>query len=106
MKPFTRAVLVLLLAAGLVGCSWQTCFLERKDFDRSDFDRVEPGMGRSAVVKILGKPTDLSKNAMHWERSRYCDVWVFFSAGGRRVTGKYWQDKESLRLDDVLPVRD
>ena len=102
MKPFTQAFLVLLLTVGLVGCPWQM----QKDFNRDDFDGIQPGIGRSEVVRTLGKPTDVSKNAMHWERDRHCDVWVFFSAGGRRVTGKYWQDRESLRLDEILPVRD
>ena len=106
MKRSTQALLMLLVAAGLVGCTCPTWRYGRRDFDRGDFDRVEPGMSRCQVLQTLGRPTDVSKSVMHWQLGSCTDAWVFFSAGGRRVTGKYWQDREGLRLDETRPVRD
>jgi len=104
MKRLDRVCLVMVLAAGVVGCTCPTWTFRQQRVDGSDFERIERGMSRGQVLDILGRPTDVSRDAMHWEVDRYTDVWVFFSADGRRVTGKYRQDGENLRLGESPPV--
>ena len=72
---------------------------------RQNFDAVTPGMTRAEVVKILGSPTDETLTFMHWETGPRADVWVVFDDTGTRVETKYWQDDETLRMQDVPAVR-
>lgn len=97
-------VFVLVVAIGLVGCATHVGRFSRREFDRSDFDKVESGMSRGRVVELLGRPTNVSRSAMHWELGEYREAWVFFNRSGRRVTAKYWQDENRLRLDEIVPL--
>ena len=96
---------VVLAAAGLAGCCpVRAMWPAPRDFNKDDLARVERGMSRWDVMGILGRPTDDSQDAMHWEVDRYTDAWVFFGGAGQRVTGTHWQDGQSLRLTAMPPV--
>lgn len=106
MRRSAHVCLVLLVTAMVVGCTRPTWTCRPRTFDRTDLARVEHGMSRGEVLDLLGRPTDVSKTALHWEVDRYTDAWVFFGGGGRRVTGTHWQDGQSLRLSAMPPVDD
>jgi hypothetical protein len=92
-----RMVLVAVLASAMAaaaGCQSQ----------RAKFDQVYPGMNRCAVLCTMGLPLDEARTFMHWSHGEYTDAWVFFSANGWRVTGKYWEDPGTLRLDEIVPL--
>jgi hypothetical protein len=93
VRPFRAVVVLTLLSLLLAGCASQ----------KGRFDRVNTGMSRREVTQRLGRPTDASLSVLHWQSGDYTDAWVFFDSSGGAVTGKYWQDRESLRLDEIRP---
>ena len=114
MNRSSTGFLVLTLLVTTVGCATWDDYVQSGNpweeappkvyFERPDFDRVQVGMSRGPVVALLGEPTDVSKTVMHWDLGEYRNVWVFFTPGGGRVTSKYWQDEETLRLDEIKPL--
>jgi hypothetical protein len=94
MRPRIVPVLLLSVLVLAVGCAAK----------RSCFDCVEPGMTRHQVIRLMGMPLNVSRNAMHWQQGEYTDAWVFFDANGKLVTGKYWQAPRTLRLDEIWPL--
>ena len=91
-----RIVCLLLLSVLFVGAG---CAAKR-----TCYDCVQPGMTRGQVIRLMGPPLNISRNAMHWQHGDYTDAWIFFDADGKYVTGKYWQDPETLRLDEIWPL--
>jgi hypothetical protein len=91
VRQLVPGVLVLLVVGMGLGCSGQ----------KSVHDRITGGMTRDTVVRMLGEPTDSATSMMHWQFGRYRDAWVFFDDSGSRVTGKYWQDEETLPFGGV-----
>jgi hypothetical protein len=114
MKRITSAAVAVLALAQLGGCS--TSYLQTGDpewcpsdvvtVNREAFDYVKPGMSRDEIKTMLGTPTDVSKTVMYWHASDWGDAWVFFDATGKQVTGKYWADQETLRLEEVPPYQE
>ena len=88
------AVMLLVVLVTTAGCAAR----------RSCYDCVQPGMTRGEVIRLMGPPLNVTCNAMHWQGCDYTDAWVFFDKRGKCVTGKYWQDPETLRLDEVWPL--
>jgi hypothetical protein len=114
MNRSYAGLLVLASAVTLVGCATWDDYVQSGNpweeppqkvyFEKADFDRVEVGMSHGQVLALLGEPTDVSKNVMHWDLGEYRNAWVFLNARGSRVTSKYWQDEETLRLGEIKPL--
>jgi hypothetical protein len=93
VKRLLAVLLLLALVAAVSGCADKY----------SCYDCVEPGMSRGQVRSLMGSPDDSARDFMHWQFGRDTDAWVFFDASGTS-TGKYWQDRDTLRMDEIEPL--
>ena len=110
MRSLIAGALLVVLACAGCASSWVRTGNpggfgeETQALPRENFDAVAPGMTRQEVVRYLGTPLDESLNVMHWQTGEDSDAWVVFDETGQAVASKYWQDRETLRLEDVPPV--
>lgn len=83
-------IVAALLVLAVLGCAWVLWNFDRPPFDLAKLERLSPGMSKSDVREVLGRPRHVGEASWVYIRlGSWPLVQVYFDASGRFVRSEF-----------------